>query len=440
MTPLTYEALVAELFPRLTGGIRWGLDRTERLLAAVGHPERSYRTFHVGGTNGKGSVAATLAAILRASGERCGLYSSPHLCTFRERVRIDGRAIEERALLAAAQTLWPAIEREQPSFFEATTAIAFLALAESGITTAVVEVGLGGRLDATNVIQPDLTILTNVSLDHVELLGDTVTAVAREKAGIIKRRVPVITGATGDDELAVFTDAARAADADLTTLPSSEPRDVRVSVDGSKFEVNTKTWGSLQLHTPLVGVHQARNAALAVVGLDVLAPAGITAAAIVQGVAEVQWPGRMQIEHIAGGVWVFDVAHNVAGVAALTAALDALPLPRPHVAIAGVLGDKDWRQMLGPIHAWADHLLLTLPPTAPVERSWDPHGVLSEVRLERAQAEPDLIVALERAHAAAGSGTVLVTGSFHTVGDALIALRRAPDGADVALPPPSCAA
>jgi dihydrofolate synthase/folylpolyglutamate synthase len=194
VSTLSYETLVAELFPRLTGGIRWGLERTRRLLAGVGDPHTRFPTLHVGGTNGKGSVAATLASVLAAGGRRVGLYTSPHLCTFRERIQIDGRAITEAALLAAAERLWPAIGRERPSFFEATTAIALLALAEADVDVAVVEVGLGGRLDATNVITPEVCVLTNVSLDHVQYLGSTVEAVAREKAGIIKAGVPVVTG------------------------------------------------------------------------------------------------------------------------------------------------------------------------------------------------------------------------------------------------------
>src|SRR5690606_29480790 len=193
LSPLTYDALVAELFPRLTGGIRWGLERTERLLAAVGDPHRSYRTLHAGGTNGKGSVAATLASVLGQTGALAGLYTSPHLCTFRERIQIGGAPIGEEQFVAAATRLWPHILRESPSFFEATTAIAFLALAEAGVEVAAIEVGLGGRLDATNVIRPDVVALTNVALDHAQYLGDTIEAVAREKAGIIKAGVPVVT-------------------------------------------------------------------------------------------------------------------------------------------------------------------------------------------------------------------------------------------------------
>jgi dihydrofolate synthase/folylpolyglutamate synthase len=204
LSALDYEELVRELFPRLTGGIRWGLERTRALLSAVGDPHTAYATIHVGGTNGKGSVAATIAGILHAAGHRTGLYSSPHLTTFRERIRIDGTPIEEAALLAAAERLWPHIRATEPSFFEATTAIGFLALADAGVDVAVIEVGLGGRLDATNVIAPVLSVLTNVSLDHVQLLGNTVEEVAREKAGIIKPGTPALTAETDLLVLEIF--------------------------------------------------------------------------------------------------------------------------------------------------------------------------------------------------------------------------------------------
>jgi dihydrofolate synthase/folylpolyglutamate synthase len=441
LTGLTYEELVRTLFPRLAGGIRWGLERTERLLASVGDPHRAYPTIHVGGTNGKGSVAASIASVLRQAGLRTGLYSSPHLCTFRERIQIDGEAIAEGALVAAAERLWPRIQVESPSFFEATTAIAFLALADARVDAAVVEVGLGGRLDATNVITPAAVALTNVSLDHVELLGHSVEAVAREKAGIIKAGVPAVTAETGAAPLAVFRERARAVGAPLHLLDERRVR-VETAADRTRVDVVTDTWGRIAVETPLLGAHQGRNTALAVRTLDLLPPPlRPDAADVVRGIAGVRWPGRLQRERLYGRSWIFDVAHNVAGVEALTAAIGALSPARPLAALVGVLGDKDWRGMLGPIAGVADALVLTLPPTAPHERRWDPHAVLRAMPDVGATAEPDFTRALERAwRSAADGGTVLVTGSFHTVGDALIALGRSPYGADVTLPPPSFAA
>lgn len=436
MTRPTYDELIAELFPRLTGGIRWGLERTQRLLAHVGDPHRTFRVVHVGGTNGKGSVAAHADSILRRDGRRVGLYSSPHLCTFRERIRIDGHAITEDALLRAARRLWPAVQSEAPSFFEATTALAFLALAEAGVEYVVAEVGMGGRLDSTNVVAPDVVVLTNVSLDHVQFLGPTLRDVAREKAGIIKPGVPVVTGEAGDDALLEFRRAADAAGAPLHRVAGDDVSAIETALDGTRFVVRGTAWGELALHTPLAGVHQAHNAALAVHALGLL-PQPPSAAAVHAGIAATAWPGRLQLERVADVPWVFDVAHNVAGIEALSSALAALPLPRPLVAVLGVLGDKDWAAMLQPLARVADRLILTDPPTAPAERRWSIAEALSAA--PSAAAVPDFGAALAAAQAvaAAGGGTVLVTGSFHTVGDALAALGLCADGSDVVVPPPA---
>ena len=425
---LTYEELTRELFPRLTGGIRWGLERTSALLASVGNPHHSFRSIHVGGTNGKGSVAASLASILHADGRHTGLYSSPHLCTFRERIQIGGQAIGEEQLLAAARKLWPEIQQMSPSFFEATTAIAFLALAEAGVEIAVVEVGLGGRLDATNVITPELSVITNIALDHGEYLGNTIESVAREKAGIIKPGVPVLTAERDFTALRVFAEAVTDAGTHLYILPDTHPSDVSIDLSGSRFKI-----GCASYNTPLIGAHQAINAALAVNAASLVTnPPRRTS--VVAGLANVRWPGRMQVERFGEQTWIFDVAHNVAGVQALTHTIEHLEIARPLTLVIGILGDKDWQAMLPPLFELADRAILTRPPTAPDNRAWDPAAVLAEVPCEHAEVVLDFADALKEAATATGEGTVLVTGSFHTVGDALIMLGRAPFGSDLTLP------
>ncbi|HET9984758.1 MAG TPA: Mur ligase family protein [Longimicrobiales bacterium] len=435
--PDTYSDLVRELFPRLTAGIRWGLDRVERLLRDVGDPQLGFPTIHVGGTNGKGSVSALLASVLSAAGLRVGLYTSPHLCSFRERIRIDGEPLDEPALLAAARALWPGIEREAPSFFESTTAVAFLALAEAAVDVAVVEVGLGGRLDATNVVRPEVAVLTNVALDHAQYLGDTREAIAREKAGIIKAATPVVTAETDPAIRAILRERAAGLGAAFHSVLIEPSWQVRTGPWGTSLRLPTAQWGTLELSTPLPGVHQAANAALAVRALELLRP-GLRpdAEAIVRGVAAVRWPGRLQREQVDGRTWLFDVAHNVAGIEALVAALPWLELPRPVVALVGILGDKDWGGMLPRLFAAVDGAVLTEPPTAPAGRRWDPVAALSASRPSGgAEIVPDFTAALGRARERAGEGTVLVTGSFHTVGDALAALGIPPCDVDPPLPP-----
>lgn len=435
MSALTYDELIRELFPRLTGGIRWGLDRTIALLGEVDDPHHSFRSIHVGGTNGKGSVAATLASIFKTAHRNTGLYTSPHLCTFRERVQINSAAITEDALVAAARKLWPAIQKLGPSFFEATTAIGFLALAEAGVEVAVVEVGLGGRLDATNVIQPELSVITNIALDHAEYLGNTIESVAREKAGIIKPGVPVLTAERNETALAVFRERASEVGAALHVLPIDEPYGVTFGMGGTSLQVGRLDITPLNLRTPLIGRHQAMNAALAAHAAALL-PEDLRPGreAIVQGTLMVRWPGRLEIEKIGKHTWLFDVAHNVAGVHALIAAVTGLEVPRPLVIVVGILGDKDWRAMLPPLFAIADAVVMTVPPTAPPTRAWEPAQVLSTLPSQRAEVQIDFNSALLRAAELAGNGSILVTGSFHTVGDALIALERTPFGSDVTLP------
>lgn len=433
MTELSYDALLDRLFPRLTGGVRWGLDRTRRLLSGVGDPHLDYHTIHIGGTNGKGSVAAMVEAVLRLDGLRTGLYTSPHLVEFRERIQIAGAPIAEAALLEAARTLWPAIEEEAPSFFEATTAIAFLALARADVELAVVEVGMGGRLDSTNVVAPQVTAITNVARDHAQYLGDDLPTIATEKAGIIKPGVPVVTAEADPAVLAVLRQRCSAVDAPLHVIPTPA---ARVGRDGTAAELDS-VWGRLKLRVPLAGRHQAANLAVAVRLLELL-PDGLTPRrdSVVEGLAATRWPGRLQVERVGDAEWILDVAHNAAGVESLVAALPDLAPRRPVVALIGVLGDKDWDRMLPPLFDLADEVILTEPPSAPPERRWDPEEVLAAVdRAGRGRVVRPFAAAIGEATAAASGGTVLCTGSVHTVGDALLELGLAPFGEEPGLQP-----
>jgi dihydrofolate synthase/folylpolyglutamate synthase len=421
------------LFDRPAGGIRWGLERTQEMLAGVGDPHRRFRALHVGGTNGKGSVSALCESVLRAAGpeQRTGLYTSPHLVSFAERIRISGRPVDRDLLLACEARLRPAIELSGATFFEATTAIAFLCFAEAGVDVAVVEVGLGGRLDSTNVILPDATAVTNVARDHVEYLGDSIAAIAREKAGIFKPGVPAVVGERSPEALDVLRSVAADVGAPLRVLSEvSQTFDVAVRLDGTRFRLDSACWGTHEVSIPLVGAHQARNAALAAELLGVL-PDELRPEwdAVDAGFRDVRWLGRMQVERRGGQTWIFDVAHNPAGVAALAAALDALDLPRPVVLLAGILADKEWGDMLPPLIARADGAILTVPPTAPAERRWDPEAVSRAIDVPERfplRVVADFDAALARAETLAPYGTVLVTGSVHTVGDALDRLGLAP--------------
>ncbi|MBW3655148.1 MAG: bifunctional folylpolyglutamate synthase/dihydrofolate synthase [Gemmatimonadetes bacterium] len=417
----------AWLFARTSGGIRWGLERTEELLAGADHPHRRFASLHVAGTNGKGSVSALCESALRAAhpGRTIGLYTSPHLVSFRERIRVGGRAVDADLLAACEARLRPAIARTEATFFEATTALAFLCFAEAGVDLAVVEVGLGGRLDSTNVIDPLAVAVTNVARDHTEYLGESLEEIAAEKAGIFKPGVPAITAETAPGPLDVLRRRAAEAGAPLTELDRvARIRDVSLSLQGTRFRLDSERWGSHEVCIPLIGAHQARNAALAaeLLGLlpdDVRPPWD----AIERGFAEVRWAGRMQVERIRGGTWIFDVAHNPAGVQALCDSLDRVAIDGPLVVVAAILADKEWNEMLPPLLDRADAAILTTAPTAPEGRRWDPEQVARSLDAQiPVRVIPDFSAALMRAETMAPYGTVLVTGSVHTVGDALAAL------------------
>lgn len=406
----------------------------------LGDPHGTYATLHVGGTNGKGSVTATLASVLRTAGRRAGCYLSPHLVSFPERMRVDGEPLSAEALKEYAAEAREAVTACGLTFFEAVTVLALHAFAREGVEVAALEVGLGGRLDSTNVVTPEVSALTNVAMDHADYLGDALSAIAGEKAGIIKPGVPFVTTETDGEVLALFRRTAEEVGAPMRALSPDALEDVEVGTGGTSFRLATDTWGVLDVTTPLVGRHQASNAALAVAVCEALSDElRPEADALLRGVAAVSYRGRDEITSLDGRTWLFDVAHNPAGVASLVDTLERLTLPRPLVALVGILGDKDWRTMLPPLLERCAHVVATQSPTAPPERRWS----LDEVATWAAGAGAggigtrwasgprvveDFGAALDGAAEAAGTGTVVVTGSVHTVGDAMKRLGVAPLG------------
>lgn len=418
----SYQAALDYLFARTTGAVRPGLERTEALLAAMGDPHRRLRVLHVAGTNGKGSVCATLDAVLRARGHRVGKYTSPHLVDFRERIVVDGAPIAEHVVTKFVERWAATCERVGATFFEATTALAFQVLADAGVDVAVIETGLGGRWDSTNVVAPLGAAVTSIARDHTEYLGDTLEAIADEKAGIFKRGAAAVIGEV-DEALRnrLAASAAAAGSAPIVVVSDgNEPTDVRVSASGTEFTMRVGG-AELSLCTPLVGDFQARNAATAIALLESVGLAG-DPATLGDALQSVALPGRFQ----RSGRWIFDVAHNPHGANALAETLRRVGIARPATVVAAVLSDKDWRGMLTTLAGVADRMVITVAPTAPVNRRWD----LDEVRGWCAQqgiavqAVVDFGAAL--AAADAGSETVIVTGSFHTVGDAMARLHLSP--------------
>jgi dihydrofolate synthase/folylpolyglutamate synthase len=350
---------------------------------------------HIGGTNGKGSVAVLVAEALRVHGFRVALYTSPHLVSIRERMVVAGRPIPEAAFAAWAERIRPLLDPTGASFFEATTAIAFADFAARQADVAVVEVGLGGRLDATNVVTPLVSAVTHVALDHTEYLGPTVEHVAREKAGIAKAEVPFVIGEPDPAIAALLDTTAR----DAGALPAQVAPAAAYT-------------GRLALRGP----HQRRNAAVAEAVLASLpVPWRPSEESVARAFARARLPGRYERR----GRWLFDVAHNPDGMAVLLAALAADPPRRPLHALVSVLGDKNWQAMLEALRPVVDALWLTDAPSAPAGRTWDLAAVGRFLGPD-ARVEPDFGRALEGV--IAGAGTALVCGSFHTVGDAMARL------------------
>ena len=424
LTP--YKATLDYLFARVSGGWKLGLETTRALLETMGSPHLRFPSFHVAGTNGKGSVVSMLDAMLRDSGLRVGRYTSPHLIDFRERICIDGVPIDEAAVVRFAERWLPEVERLGATFFEATTCMAFDHFARQGVDVAVVEVGLGGRLDATNVLTPLATAVTSIGMDHMQYLGDTIEQISAEKAGIFKAGVPA---AIGDGDAAVrarLARLARSADASRVLVVGDDwlVDDVVVDESGTSFSLTERVGGRRrELRTSLVGRHQASNAAVALAMLDLAGGSYADAAERSASALErVMIPGRFQR---CGNV-IFDVAHNPAGIAVLCDALDAVRVPRPLSCLLTVLADKDWRSMISVLATRVDRFVLTAPPSVPADRAWalDEAGTFARAQGRPAEAEPDF----DRALAAVrdGARTTLITGSFHTVGDAMARLQVSP--------------
>ena len=416
-------------------GMRPGLDTIRRLTAALGDPQAAYPSIIVAGTNGKGSVAAMLDSALLAAGYRAGRYTSPHLTSITERFTAGGAEIGEAALreeadgvLGQADALVRGGElRHPPTFFEAATAIALSWFRREAIDVAVVEVGLGGRLDATNVLTPAAGVITSIGLDHREHLGDTLEAVAAEKAGIVKPGMVVVTTETAPPAVAVIDDACRRRGARL--VRAAEDTSIAVGREGPRprIEVTTPRHRYPAFPLGLAGPHQLSNAAGAIRLLEELAGAGLPVGpdAIVHGLAEVAWPGRLDLVRVPGrGAVLLDAAHNPPAAAALARHLrDAFPDRLP--IVCAVMRDKDADGIIDRLAPCASRIVCTAPGNP---RATPARDLADRVRARSpglaVTTEDDPRRALEVAWRAAG--TVCATGSIFLVGELLADLRRRP--------------
>jgi dihydrofolate synthase/folylpolyglutamate synthase len=431
----SYQSTIDYLYGLQKHGIKLALANSHTLMKVMGDPHKKFRSVHIAGTNGKGSTSAFLAGMLRAGGYRVGLYTSPHLVSFTERIRIDSVQISEQKVVELAQRVRdgyrgvPAADGAGaliPTFFEVTTAMAFTWFAEESVDIAVIEVGMGGRMDSTNVITPLVSVITNIDLEHTDFLGDTLELIAREKAGIIKPGVPVITGAVQQAVIEVIEREAAAKRAPVYRLPKDFlPKNVRH--DRTQAFDYQGVWTSYnKVHIAMHGRYQVDNASLAIAATECVRSAGIvlSESALRRGLERVRWEGRL--ERVAQRPDIFlDGAHNPASAKMLAGAARQMKSAyRRLVLVIGILSDKDYRGILAELVPLAERVIVTMPQYS---RAMDIQALAAEVqRLHSTVVTSETVVdAIAKARETAGADDlILVTGSLYVVGEARAVLVR----------------
>lgn len=395
-------------------GIRLDLDPIRRVLAGLGHPERRYQAVLVAGTNGKGSISAMAASVLRETGLNVGLYTSPHLIDFRERIRVNGRMISRPDLYSLINEV-RLNSKEDLTYFEFLTVLAFLYFCRRKVDIAVLEIGMGGRLDATNVVDPLVSVISNISLEHSEFLGNTLESITREKAGIIRQNGTCVTAAQNAIVIRTLEGICRERQAGLYRVG----KDIRFrNLKNGGFFYSGPKWRFSRIVPPLIGAHQVRNTATALAALEILSAKGIPieSRAVLEGLAKTRWEGRLETILERPRV-VVDGAHNPAGAAALADALENCFSYRRLILVFGALRGKDFGAMLKRLGTLTDRIILTGIRT---ERALKPADLSCSAgryfnRIEvAANAEAALNAALSQA---GPSDLICITGSLYLVGE-----------------------
>jgi dihydrofolate synthase / folylpolyglutamate synthase len=399
--------------------VKWDLDRIETLLSALGSPHRQGRFIHVAGTNGKGSVCAMMASALRTGGLRTGLYTSPHLVDPRERIQIDGEWIAKEAWCEAFNRVHTTVEdllaREKidthPSFFETMTAMAFVAFAQAQVEVVVLETGLGGRLDATNLVDPELTVITPIDFDHEAFLGSSIESIAAEKAGIIKPGRPAVFAVQRPAAFNILERRALEQEAPVTLSSAWRIDALRLEKFGSTFTLVRDE--EIPIHSPLAGAHQVENARTAVAALSVF---GLSASVIAEGVARTVWPGRLERVSTDPDL-ILDGAHNPAGARALAAHIGQFFSNEPIRIVYGAMRDKAVDEVAGILFPLAAEIILTAP---------DQPRALNPASIAQVAEHPNQRIAATIGEAIRMSRetpmTTFITGSLFVVGEARAAL------------------
>jgi dihydrofolate synthase/folylpolyglutamate synthase len=410
---MTYQETMSHIYGLARFGMKPGLERIRATLRALSDPQDALQTIHVAGTNGKGSTAAFLASILRSGGHKVGLFTSPHLVAFTERIRINGREISEKEVVSLAEQVL-SVAPEGTTFFEIVTAMAYLHFAEQGVEAAVMEVGMGGRFDATNVASGILSIITPIALDHSQYLGDTISMIAREKAGVIKVGRPVVSSSQPPAAREVIRQHCLGMKSPLYL----DGCDFSATWESAGLAYSGINWKLHALHPGIPGRYQAMNLATAICAAELLDQQGmsLTRDSVRRGAANASWPGRMEIFTGPPRV-LLDGAHNPAGATALAEALVDIPR-RALILVAGVVGDKDAKGILEPLLPSADSVIAVCPA---VPRGLTSHEIAVHCRglghqaIEAGSVARGLEIAFSKAQP---DDLILVCGSLFVVGEA----------------------
>jgi dihydrofolate synthase / folylpolyglutamate synthase len=416
----SYKEAVQYLYSLQKYGIKFGLSKTSNVLKSMGNPHLGQKYIHIAGTNGKGSVSAMLESVLMKAGMKVGFYSSPHLVRFTERFRINRKEISQSKTTGLVNELMDAIDPSQPpTFFEATTAMALSHFAREKTDISIMEVGMGGRLDATNVIKPLVSVITNISLEHQNFLGSRLIDIAGEKAGIIKKGVDMVTAATQPSVITLFREICEVKKAGFLRLG----KDFRYRSKGSEISYFGMKHTLRGLMPGLQGRYQNRNTALALAVIEILETKGyrISEKTIIDGLRETVWPGRLQTVS-RDPLVILDGAHNPGAARELADSIKGFSRDRL-IAVLGIMEDKDINNIIRLISSFADYIICTKPD---YYRAAEPGRLIREVSAAGKQGEvvDTLPGAIEKAKAMASSrDMILITGSLFTVGEALTLLE-----------------
>ena len=418
---MNYTEVTEYLFQLKRLGMKLGLENISRVLAYLGNPQKSYPTIHIAGTNGKGSTAAIMESVLSNSGYRIGLYTSPHLVDFRERIRINGRRISRKYIIDFFNETKSHFARFNITFFEAATALAFKYFQDEKVDLAVIETGMGGRFDATNVVAPLATVITNISLEHSQHLGSDLNRIATEKAGIIKKGLPVVTAVSGIEPKRVIRQVCRKRKANLVSI-FDETQWMIKEINERKTEVDifTRSEKYYNLRLALPGRHQLENAICALVASEYAEQVGlkVTVTGASLGFRNVKWPGRLQKIGKRPDI-ILDVGHNPGAMRVLYEYFHEFYPQRYIVAVFGILSDKNANLMLAELNKFVKAVIITKPVT---ERAADPEKIARQAAhlTGNFQVIPHVREAFAAAVNHAGEDDlVLVTGSHYTVGEVL---------------------